>query len=444
MKALRGSLIALALVCITLSSCSPQPGLPPSPAAPTATGTGVHPAGVEVAQSKAPRTKDPSVPPTDLSALAAGNNQFAFDLYRSLSGGQSNLFLSPYSISLALAMTFAGATGTTASQMAETMHFTLSPSSLHPAFNAYSQDLQSRASNSKEGTPFELHVANSLWGQRSVAFRPEFLDLLAENYGAGLRLVDFLADPEAARQAINKWVSDETKGKITDLIPSGAIDTLTRLVLANAIYFKAGWRDAFKAEATQSQPFHLLDGSTVDVPMMNRKGEYAYSVQDGLRAIELPYQTGDISMWILLPDPGQFQSVEQRLNPALLEGLAGNMKGGEVDLSLPKFSFVSTFNLNAALKNLGMTDAFDPKRADFSGMDGAQDLYIGNVLHKAFVSVDENGTEAAAATAVVMEASAAPAGPPIVFTVDRPFIFMIRDDQSGSLLFLGRVLNPSG
>ncbi|MGA2110923.1 MAG: serpin family protein [Anaerolineales bacterium] len=445
MKLLRRPIFGLMLVWLTLSSgCAPQGPVPPTGASPTASEEGtVPPASVVVAQSQVPRTKDPAVPSADLSALAAGNAQFAFDLYRRLSGEDSNLFLSPYSISLALAMTFSGAAGATASQMAEAMHFSLPASSLHPAFNAYSQDLQARATISKEGTPFELDIANSLWGQRNLPFRKDFLDLLAENYGAGLRLVDFSSNPEAARLAINQWVSDETKQKILDLIPPGAIDRLTRLVLANAIYFKAGWQAPFDKTATRSEPFQLLDGSTVKVPMMNRSGDYGYALMNGYKAIDLPYQTGNISMWVLLPNSGQFQSVEQQLSPAMIEDLASGLKNGPVDLSLPKFSFVSSFNLNQALESRGMTDAFDPNRADFSGMDGAHDLYLGNVEHKAFVSVDESGTEAAAATAVVMESMAMPASVPISFVVDRPFIFLIRDDQTGSLLFVGRVLDPT-
>ena len=446
MKTFRQPMFALMLVwLIVASSCGPKPNVPPATAGPTSPGTGnVRPASVAVAQSMAPRAKNPPVPPEDLRALAAGNAQFAFDLYRSLRGGKGNLFLSPYSISIALAMTFGGAEGATASQMAETMHFALPPSSLHPAFNAYSQDLQARAAASKGGTPFELSIANSLWGQKNLPFRNDFLDLLAENYGAGLRLVDFASNPEAARLAINQWVSDETKQKILDLIPAGAVDPMTRLVLANAIYFKAGWQSAFDKDATQSEPFHLLDGSTVKASMMKKTGQFGYALMSGYRAIDLPYQTGSLSMWILLPDPGQFQPVEQQLNPGLIADLAGNVKYGSVDLGIPKFSYESSFNLNETLKTLGMTDAFDPDRADFSGMDGEHDLYIGNVMHKAFVSVDENGTEAAAATAVAMEASAVEAGGPIAFTVDRPFIFFIRDDQTGSLLFVGRVLDPTG
>jgi serpin B len=339
-------------------------------------------------------------------------------------------------------MTYAGAGGDTSSQMADVLHFTLPPGQLHPAFNAYSLDLEARAEADVEGTPFELSIANSLWGQQGFGFLPEFLDLLAENYGAGMRLVDYMSDPEAARQAINQWVSDETREKIQDLIPAGAIDAATRLVLANAIYFKAAWLHPFDPDITAPAPFHLLDGSAVDVPMMHQEEPYGYALRDGYRAIELPYENGNVSMLIILPDEGQFQAVEEALDPAMIGDILSNLTYGPVTLSLPRFTYESAFNLNDALRALGMTDAFDPERADFSGMDGSRDLYIGNVLHKAFVSVDENGTEAAAATAVIMALTMAPAGEPIVFTVDRPFIFAIRDGQTGGILFLGRVVTP--
>jgi serine protease inhibitor len=396
-----------------------------------------------VAESDKPRNLSPAASAEDLTELADGNAALAFDLYRTLREKDGNLFFSPYSISTALAMTYAGASGETASQMAATLHFTLPAESLHPAFNAYALDLQARAEQATEGTPFELSIANSLWGQQGFPFLQRFLDLLAVNYGAGMRLVDYESDPEGARKAINDWVSDETREKIKDLIPQGAIDAMTRLVLANAIYFKAGWLNPFEEIATSPESFHLLEGSTVEVPMMHQSKSYGYVRGDGYQAIELPYQNSNTSMLIILPDEGQFKAVEGQLNPAMMTDVLSRMTYGPVNLGLPKFTYESAFNLNQALTDLGMTDAFDPGRADFSGMDGARDLYISQVLHKAFVSVDEKGTEAAAATAVIMELTSAPMDEPFTFTVDRPFIYMIRDQQSGTILFLGRVMDPS-
>jgi serpin B len=428
----RVAMLVVALVMLTSAGCGPVSISLPFPAPDSS-----------VAESDKPRNLSPAASAEDLTELADGNAAFALDLYRTLRGGGGNLFFSPYSISTALAMTYAGAAGETASQMAATLHFTLPAETLHPAFNAYALDLQARAEQVTDGTPLELSIANSLWGQQGFPFLEQFLDLLAENYGAGMRLVDYENDPEGARKAINDWVSDETRERIRDLIPQGAIDAMTRLVLANAIYFKAEWHNPFEESATVSEPFHLLDGSTVEIPMMHQSESYGYVLGDGYQAIELPYRYGNASMLIIMPDEGQFEGVEEQLSPEMITDLLGRLTYGRVNLSLPKFTYESEFNLNEALADLGMTDAFDPDRADFSGMDGARDLYISQVLHKAFVSVDEKGTEAAAATAIIMEVTSAPIGEPITFTVDRPFIYIVRDQQTGTILFLGRVENPS-
>ena len=436
------SVLVVAFVLAASAGCGPvSPGLD-TPDAPG--GGSSNPAGSSVAISDRPRNLAPVAGPEDLSELSEGNAAFATDLYAALRHGTGNLFFSPYSISTALAMTYAGAAGETASQMAASLHFGLPPERLHSAFNAYALDLEARAAQPTEGTAFELSIANSLWGQQDFPFRVEFLDLLGENYGAGMRLVDYMADAEAARLAINEWVSDETRKKIQDLIPEGAVDAMTRLVLANAIYFKAGWLHPFEESATGPEPFRLLDGSTLDVPMMHQAESYAYAIRDGYGALELPYLSGSTSMLILLPDEGRFEAFEQGLSPELIRDLSGNLTHGPVILSLPTFSYTSSFNLNEALIGLGMPDAFDPDRADFSGMDGARDLFIGNVLHKAFVLVDEKGTEAAAATAVIMELTSAPADEPVSFTIDRPFLYLVRDDLTGTILFLGRVVNPTG
>ena len=430
--------ILLLLGWVLPTACGPTPEatLPPS-------NDGARPAPVNVSRSDRPRLEAAPVTDANRAAWAEGNTAFAVDLYHVVSSQDGNLFFSPYSISVALAMTYAGAAGETAAQMADAMRFGLPPGQLHPAFNAYEQELEKRAKESGEGTPFELSIANSLWGQESFEFRPEFLDLLAENYGAGMHLVDFMQDSEGARQAINAWVSDETRGKIEDLIPRGVLDSMTRLVLANAIYFKAGWLHGFNKDLTASEAFHRLDGSTVDVPMMHQTESFGYLRSANYRALQMPYQTGDLSMVILLPDEGDFDSVQAALTPEMLREIAAGVSSTSVDVSLPKFSYDSSFELNAALQALGMTDAFDQERADFSGMDGARDLYIGDVLHKAFVAVDENGTEAAAATAVIMKLTSAMPGEPAVFKADRPFLYLVLDTQTGSVLFLGRVLDPA-
>jgi len=438
----KAALLLFALGLLVTAGCGPvsPASLTPTPDA----AQGSQPADVSIASSDRPRELNPAAGPEDLASLAEGNAAFAFDLYHVLAADEGNLFFSPYSLSVALAMTYAGATGDTADQIARTLHFTLPQDRLHAAFNAYSLDLRARAEAVTEGTPFELSIANALWGQQGFIFLPEFLDQLAQNYGAGMRLVDYAVDPEVARQAINQWVSDETRERIQDLIPSGAIDAQTRLVLANAIYFNAAWQHPFDPDATAPAPFHRLDGTSVDVAMMHQDEAYGYTLREGYRALELPYESGNVSMLILLPDEGQFQAIEQALGPAIIEEILGDLTYGPVIVSLPRFTTESSFSLNDALQALGMTDAFEADRADFSGMDGNRDLYIGTVLHKAFVSVDENGTEAAAATAVIMELTSAPILEPIEFTVDRPFIYLIRDVQTGSILFIGRVAAPEG
>lgn len=420
----RACLLPVALAVLASGACGPQ-------------------AGSSLAVSNKPRDLSPAAAPDDISALTDGNAAFAFDLYRVLSAKEGNLFFSPYSLSVALAMTYAGAAGATAAQMSDTLHFTLPQDRLHAAFNAYSLDLEGRAAEESEGTPFELSVANSLWGQDGFPFESDFLDGLAENYGAGMRLVDFAANPEAARQEINRWVTDETRDKIKDLLPEGAIDTFTRLVLANAIYFKAAWLHVFEADATTTEPFHRVDGSSIDVAMMHQEESFGYGAGEGYQAVELPYETGNMSMIVILPDEGQFSAVEQRLSIESVGGIVEGMTYRPVVLGLPKFTYESAFSLGDVLQEMGMSDAFDPDRADFSGMDGSRDLFIGSVLHKAFVAVDEEGTEAAAATAVIMQVTSAPIDEPIRLTVDRPFIYLIRDMSNGAILFLGRVLDPS-
>ncbi len=402
-------------------------------------------ARIVLAQSDVSRVTAPSVSQEDQAALITGNQAFALDLYRALAdGSDANLFLSPHSISVALAMTYAGARGTTEAEMAKALHFTLPQDRLHPTFNQLDLALSQRGEGAqgKDGEGFQLHIVNALWGQQDYAFLETYLDSLARNYGAGMRLVDFVTDTEAARQTINDWVSEQTEGRIEDLIPQGALDALTRLVLTNAIYFNAAWAEPFDKEATQDGPFFLLDGSSVTVPLMHKTASYGYTSGTGYQAVELPYDGHELSMVILLPDSGAFEAIEGSLDQAQLAAILGDLRYRQVDLTMPRFETTAKFGLTEALSALGMPEAFS-MAADFSGMDGTKDLLITDVVHQAFVSVDEAGTEAAAATAVIVGLKAAMPEEPQVVRVDRPFIYLIRDIETGALLFIGRVLNPA-
>ena len=398
----------------------------------------------DIVQSSIKRFEAPVVSQTDQKTLVAGNNAFAMDLYQQLRGESGNLFYSPYSISLAMAMTYAGARGETAAQMAEVMRYTLAQDALHPAFNALDQELASRKIDPQAGMGkgFQLNIANSLWGQKDYAFRQEFLDRLAMNYGAGMRLVDYLHDTERARLKINAWVSDQTEEKIQDLIPQGALNMETRLVLANAIYFNAAWARPFEELNTKEQLFTTLDGSEVSTSLMNQTETFRYASGAGWQAAELPYEGHQMSMVILLPEREGFTDFEAGLDEGQLQTILDEMSSVKVDLYLPKFTTESEFALSKTLRAMGMLDAFS-MAADFSGMTDTDELFISEVLHKAFVDVDEEGTEAAAATAVIMEAKAMPAiEKPVVMRVDHPFIFLIRD-KTGTILFAGRVMNPT-
>jgi serpin B len=401
---------------------------------------------VSAGMVKSDKPRDTSPSGSGLSELVEGNSEFAFALYQQLKEqNDGNIFYSPYSLSLALAMAYVGAEGETADQIADALHFTLSDDALHEAFNYLALELEKRGENlhatSDDDKGFQLNVVNDAWGQENFEFLARYLDTLAVNYGAGLRILDFVNDAEAARQTINQYISDQTNGKIEDLIPEGAISELTRLVLTNAIYFNASWQVPFNEEATGNGTFTLLDGSQVEVDMMHQMHSFNYVQGEGYQAIELPYENGQLSMLILLPDEGRFASFEDALDSALVGEVIAGLYSQNLILSLPKFQFDSSFGLNQALSSLGMQQAFTDS-ADFSGITGNRDLFISDVIHKAYVSVNEAGTEAAAASAVIMVASGMPSEP-ITLSVNRPFIFLIRDIPTGSILFVGRVVNPA-
>ena len=404
------------------------------------------PRGGEVAASNLPRVTDPDAAPAELYELVAGDNAFAFDLYQAVRTSDGNLFYSPYSISLALAMTYAGARGETASQMADVLHYSLPNDRLHSAFNALDLDLARRpeqAADVDKDQRFELNIVNSIWGQKGWPFLSEFLDLLALNYGAGMRLVDYMNAPEEARLAINDWVSEQTKARIKDLVPQGLITPDTTLVLVNAIYFKAAWQYEFDSSQTKDGPFTLLDGSQVSAPLMSldHLASLGYASSDGWQAVTLPYKGGMTEMVIIVPDEGWFTEFEASLSADRFDEILAGMEPKMVALTMPKFSFTSSYQLKDVLSGMSMPLAFDDEQADLSGIDGRRDLFIRDVVHKAFVAVDEAGTEAAASTAVII-APTAMLMPDVELTIDRPFFFVIRDVPTDSILFVGRVVDP--
>ncbi len=400
----------------------------------------IHAENIKFAGVEIQREASPNIDPGLIDQQVAANNDFSFDLYRSLRLEETNLFFSSYSISTAVAMAYGGARGETEKQMSSTLHYSLPQEQLHPVFNLLDQSLNTPAS---EGDGFQLHTVNSLWGQEQFPFLPDFLALIARNYGAGVRLVDFTEDAsrEAARQTINEWVSQQTNEMIQELLPEGMLDGLTRLILVNAIYFKGEWQDPFE-NGTEDAPFTLPDGEQVSVPTMSRRAVAPYFQGEGYQAIRLPYKGDRTEMILVMPDVGKFSELEQTLDRISFEGLLSSLEDHDIKLYMPKFQFVYSTDLKEVLAQMGMPAAFDPGGADLSGIYDQEaeksNLFISHIAHKAFVAVDEKGTEAAAATGVVGEIESMP----IELHIDHPFIFIIRDWQTGSILFAGRVLDP--
>jgi serpin B len=407
---------------------------------------GAAPPGAIIARSELARDEHARLDGAKAEKFGSDNLAFATAMYRELAKQPGNLFFSPYSISTALAMTYAGAKGTTESEMASALHFTLPQSELHAAFNATDLELAKRKDQVVEseqqktvGDGFQLNVVNQAWGQKDYVFLDSYLDVLAVNYGAGLFLLDF-GTPPSARKTINDWVADQTAQRITDLLPEDALTRDTRLVLTNAIYFKASWLREFQTSATKSETF-TTDAGPRTVPMMHASFRTTFAEFQGYRAAALPYLTTTVRMIAVLPPAGSLAGTAATFDAAVLEGLLKNLSDSYVTFSMPKWSFESERKLKEPLRALGMNAAFDANAADFSGMDGERGLVISDVYHKAFVAVDEKGTEAAAATAVVAERVSAP--PSNTLTLDRPFIFLIYDQPTGQVLFLGHVADPS-
>ena len=386
-----------------------------------------------------PAEADP--PQAGETTVVQADSQFAWELYGQLDREKSgeNLFFSPTSISLALTMTAAGAKGRTEAEMAQVLHLTGNLPQAHAAYHALLE--QWNAGGKDRG--YQLRVANRLWGQKGDSFLETFLALTRHEYGAEMGIVDFAHQTEAARREINSWIEKQTAEKFKNLIPEGAIDGRTSLVLTNAIYFKADWMSPFKKEATHDEDFTDTAQQKVKVPLMRQKGFFPYMEDDSLQAVELGYKGGGLTMLVLLPKkPDGLPELEKSLSAGKIDEVRSKCKSRETILFLPKFKFDASFSLNKTLETLGMKAAFGAD-ADFSGIDGKRDLCISDVIHKAFVDVNETGTEAAAATGVVMARAARPnQAPPAIFRADHPFVFMICDRRDGSVLFLGRMANP--
>lgn len=394
-------------------------------------------------------------PPT--KAIAQANNEFAVSLYRQLADKQKgNLFYSPAGIEIALGMTWLGADGKTADQMAETLRINLPRKQAAEGFAQWIDKLNSaktvRLPRLKSGRmvmenqpAYQLHVANALWLMEDYPFKEDYLQMVRKKFDSEMKNLDFAGKPEPSRKTINQWVEKQTNNKIKDLIPRGALRPttrmVTRMVLTNAIYFKSNWEHKFEKGATKDRTFTLAGGKKIKVPMMHQTEHFGYMQADGFQALRMPYKGGDLDMIVLLPDkPAGIDALEKKLSAENLTKWTQAMRADRVEVALPKWKFESSFQLNGVLKKMGMKLAFIDK-ADFSRMTSAEKLCISRVLHKAFVAVDEEGTEAAAATAVMMTFAAAPARPK-TFTADHPFLFAIRHRTTESVLFMGRVMNP--
>jgi serpin B len=384
----------------------------------------------------------PSLPPNpNQAALTTGNNAFAVDLYGKLRAQPGNLFFSPASISTAFGMAYAGARGDTATQMAATLHFTLPPAQLHPAMGALLTSLNTTHAD------YQLRVANALWAEQNQKFLSGYLVLTKANYGAGFRPVDFEKHADKVRLTINDWVAQQTENKIQNLLQPGSVTADTRLIITNAIYFKGTWQTQFQKPQTQNEDFYLTASQTVTAPLMHISGGYSYFNGGTFQALSIPYKSGDLAMIVLLPnDIGGLAALEQQLSASNLAAWIGKLQfAHKVNLTLPKFTLTQQFVLNDTLAAMGMRAAFSPQGADFSGMTGNHAFWISDVIHKAFVDVDEEGTEAAAATSIGIRATAMipETTPPIEFRADHAFLFLIRDTRSGAILFMGRVTDPT-
>jgi serpin B len=392
--------------------------------------------------------------PTPVEKVVSGNTQFALDLYAREASPQpqANLFLSPFSLSTALAMTLAGARGETATEMEQVLHLDLPPGQLHPAFHVLTERLRSRVSPARapEDQPAssapagnELLTANALWSQSGEPVVADFQALIQANYQGSLFPIDFRQDTLHALQTINQWVADQTRGKIKDLLRPDHVPPTTRLILTNAIYFKGLWATPFDPKATAPAPFQVSAEESVSAPFLNQTNTFDYIATNNAQVLELPYQGDALAMAIILPRKADgLAELEASLSAKALQTTLAGLKPQKVKVSIPKFMLSATADLAKVLESLGMSRAFRPDQADFSGITGDREFVISAVVHKAFVEVEERGTEAAAATAVVGVRSSAMPRPIPTFRADHPFLFLIRDRESGAILFIGRLARP--
>lgn len=415
------SMAALALV--VLPGCSREGELPP--------------AGYDTVRSTLER-EGAEVESGQLATLVAGNTEFALALHRVLGAQPGNLAFSPHGISSALAMVHAGARGETERQLTETLRFRLPPPTLHEAFNTLDRSLT--APTSATDAAFTLNIVNALWKSVQHPLKQAYLDVIGRHYGAAVRRLDFARDPEGARRTINAWVADATAGRIEDLLPAGSLTALTRLVLTNAVYFNADWVTPFEPARTTPASFRRLDGSEREVPTMQQEARLAYARVAGTTAVQLPYAGDRAALLLLMPDT-DFPGFEARLEAGDITAFVDALEPTRIALALPRFEHRYRASLVAAFEAMGVNALFDPNRADLSGIDGGRDLHVSEVAHEVFIRVDEAGTEAAAATGVVIGVTAMPApAQPVRF--DRPFLYLVRDLDTGAVLFMGRVVDP--
>ena len=435
---MKGMLLLIPLFlacCLAVSGCTGPVG-PSVPSTPAPSGTVT--------------TATPVTPAANLTpgaAVAGADNRFAFSLYRSLIGQpenrNANLFFSPFSLSSAFAVVYEGAGGTTADEIRSVFSYPGKKDDLRQGF----QKIDALLDQPDAG--YTLATANALWAEKTYAFLPGYLQTVREYYGANETSMDFMGDPDGSRATINRWVEGKTHDRIKDLLPEGSIDPLTRLVITNAVYFKGTWDLQFDRNDTRPMDFRTLSGTTEQVPMMvrtNRDTVYGYYETGELQVLRMPYVRGNgtgLSMLVILPRGDNLSAVEAALDPGMLGDLRAGLVDERVNVWIPRFNLTTRYSLTGTLSAMGMPSAFDPASADLSGMDGTRDLSVTGVFHQAFVEVNEQGTEAAAATAVVAGFAVARQEPPVPeFRADHPFVFLVQDDETGAILFLGRVTDP--